>query len=478
MSLLKLKTMNIRTQLKLSVLLFIILVSCQKTLKNKTINGVWIQEGYGRIIAIKDSSYTYFNTTENSCLPLISNDDLTNRFRIVDFKDDKLTLNPGGIVNYHFKRTDKLPEYCINYDTNKNNSPELNFSVLWNTFDKHYAFFEQRNIDWDSVKIKSQEKLKNIQSDKELYNLFKDILKSFNDGHIKLDAPDSLRTKNPTNKKNKNRKSKKGVINDIVNTYLNNFKSYNNDLIQWGILKKENIGYIVLTDMNNFSNYIPNQDLSVKEFDKEYEKVLETKSGITQLDDELNGVDFVMNQVLSDLVETQSIIIDLRFNGGGYETVALKLLSYFIKEQKHILSIKAKKGNNYTDEQEHILTPAKNVYQGKVIVLTSHNTASAAEIFALGAMAYPEIKRFGSSTNGIFSEILWKNLPNGWEFSLSNEVYSDPKENIYEIIGVPPEYKIDYSKNRTDFYNSFYMENEFKDIGIDKIVTWHNTVYK
>ena len=75
-------------------------------------------------------------------------------------------------------------------------------------------------------------------------------------------------------------------------------------------------------------------------------------------------------------------------------------------------------------------------------------------------------------------KLLWKNLPNGWEFSLSNEVYSDPKENIYEIIGVPPEYKIDYSKNRTDFYNSFYMENEFKDIGIDKIVTWHNTVYK
>ncbi len=470
--------MNIKAQLKSSIFLILTLVSCQRPMPNKSISGVWIQEGYGRIIIIKDSTYTYFNTTENSCLPLISNGKLTDRFRIVDFKNDKLILNPGGIVDYGFTRSDKLPEYCVNHNTNKNNSPELNFSILWNTFDKHYAFFEHRNIDWDSVKIESQEKLNNIQSDKELYNLFADILKSFNDGHIRLDVPDSLRVKNVISKKNENRKTKKEIINDILTTYLNGFKSYNNDLIQWGILKKENIGYIVITDMNNFSNYIPNQDLTAQEFKQEYEKVLETKSGITQLDDELKGIDFAMNKILSDLAETNSIIVDLRFNGGGYETVALKLLSHFIKEQKHILSIKAKNGNNYTNEQEYILNPAKNVYQGKVTVLTSPNTASAAEIFALGTMAYPEIKRFGSSTNGVFSEILWKNLPNGWEFSLSNEIYSDPKGNIYEIIGVPPDHQIDYRKDRTDFYNSFYNGNEFRDIGIDKIVTWHNTMYK
>ena len=35
-------------------------------------------------------------------------------------------------------------------------------------------------------------------------------------------------------------------------------------------------------------------------------------------------------------------------------------------------------------------------------------------------------------------------------------------------------YQIDYPKDRTDFYNSFYQGNEFKDIGIDKIVIWYN----
>jgi len=470
--------MNIKIKFKLSIFLIAILISCQRPKEDKNIEGVWIQEGYGRLISIKESTYTYFNTTEHSCLPLIANGILADRFRIVIFKNDKLILNPGGIVDYHFKRKDKLPETCRNIDTKPDYSPEVNFNVLWNTFNTHYAFFEQRGIDWNKVKIQSQTKLKDIQTDQELYDLFVSIFSTFNDGHIKLDVPDSLVTSKISNEKHKKRKLKHEVINDITTAYVNKLKRYNNGVIQWGALKNENIGYIVITDMNNFSNYVSESNLSSKEFWEEYETVLETKSGLTQLDDELKGVDFVMDTILSDLSETQSIIIDLRFNGGGYETVALRLLSHFVKQPKHILSIKAKKEQGYTKEQKYVLNPSKNIYEGKVTVLTSHNTASAADIFALGTMAYPEIKRFGSSTNGIFSEILWKNLPNGWEFSLSNEIYSDSNGNIYEIIGVPSDYDIDYPKDRNDFYNNFYEGNEFKDIGIEKIITWHSIGYK
>ena len=462
------------TQLRLSIFLIAILISCQGAEEAKNIDGVWVQEGYGRLITIQDSTYTYFNTTEDSCLPLIANGVLKDRFRVVDFKNDKLILNPGGIVDYHFKRTDKLPETCRNKDAKPDYSPKENFKVLWNTFNKHYAFFEQRGINWDKVKSESQTKLKEIQTDQELYELFTSIFSTFKDGHIKLDVPDSLVTSKVANNKLKERKSKQEVINDITTAYVTQLKHYNNGVIQWGALKNENIGYIVITDMNNFSNYVSESNLPSKEFWEEYESVLESKSGLTQLDDELKGVDFVMNTILSDLSETQSIIIDLRFNGGGYETVALRLLSHFVKQPKHILSIKAKKGKGYTKQQAYVLKPAKPIYKGKVTVLTSHNTASAAEIFALGTMAYPEIKRFGSSTSGIFSEILWKNLPNGWEFSLSNEIYSDPKGNVYEIIGVPSDYDIDYPKDRNDFHNSFYEGNQFKDIGIEKIITWHN----
>jgi hypothetical protein len=31
------------------------------------------------------------------------------------------------------------------------NTPENNFKVFWNDFDKYYSQFQIRNIDWDSV---------------------------------------------------------------------------------------------------------------------------------------------------------------------------------------------------------------------------------------------------------------------------------------------------------------------------------------
>jgi carboxyl-terminal processing protease len=177
-----------------------------------------------------------------------------------------------------------------------------------------------------------------------------------------------------------------------------------------------------------------------------------------------------MHKILKDLSNSKSVIIDLRFNGGGYETVALKLLSYFVDEPKHVLSVKAKKGNGFTKEQEYILKPSKDKYAGQVFLLTSKRTASAAEIFALGARAYPKIKSYGSETNGIFSEILWKKLPNGWEFSLSNEIYSDSLGHEYEIIGVPVNQEVGYSKDPDEFYNSFYKKSAFKDLAIERIL--------
>lgn len=445
----------------------------QKENLNININGVWIQEGYGRILLIKDSIYTYYNTTESSCLPLIENGVLTDRFSLVELKDNNLILNPGGIVDYRFKRTSILPEKCESINLTLDHSPQNNFNVLWNTFNSHYAFFNERGIDWNEIKEQSDSRLKNIKSDKQLYDYFTDIFKPFNDGHIKLDVPDSLITLKNFIRDSKNIKTKDEVIKDILSNYVSNVESYNKGTVQWGILNGENIGYLVITDMNNFSNYISDTDLSKSQFWDEYDNILETKSGLEHLNDELKGVDYIMEKILNDFSKTESVIIDLRFNGGGYETVALKTLSHFVNEPKHILSIKAKKGDGYTEEQKYILYPSKNQYKGRVSLLTSYNTASAAEIFVLGAKAYPQIKRFGSSTNGVFSEILWKNLPNGWEFSLSNEVYSDPNGNTYETTGIPVNYEIEYSKNRALFFNSFYRENEIKDVGIEKIITFY-----
>lgn len=61
----------------------------------------------------------------------------------------------------------------------------------------------------------------------------------------------------------------------------------------------------------------------------------------------------------------------------------------------------------------HCGTPADKTYNKKVFVLTSHQTGSTPETFALASMAIKNITRVGSHTEGIFSDILEKKLPSG-----------------------------------------------------------------
>ena len=54
----------------------------------------------------------------------------------------------------------------------------------------------------------------------------------------------------------------------------------------------------------------------------------------------------------------------------------------------------------------------------------------------------PNVTLVGEATMGILSDNLYKDLPNGWEISLSNEIYLDPQGELYEDIGIPPDVEI------------------------------------
>ena len=75
-------------------------------------------------------------------------------------------------------------------------------------------------------------------------------------------------------------------------------------------------------------------------------------------------------------------------------------------------------------------------FEKPVYLLISPLTLSAGEIFALCMAAIPHVKLLGEPTCGILSDNLFHRLPNGWEISLSNEVYLSSKQICYESCGV------------------------------------------
>jgi C-terminal processing protease CtpA/Prc len=82
-------------------------------------------------------------------------------------------------------------------------------------------------------------------------------------------------------------------------------------------------------------------------------------------------------------------------------------------------------------------------FAGKVALLTSRYTISAGETFTMALMGRtPRVVRVGENTQGIFSDILWRDLPIGFSFGLPNEVYFSKEGAMFEGAGIAPDVSV------------------------------------
>jgi C-terminal processing protease CtpA/Prc len=51
----------------------------------------------------------------------------------------------------------------------------------------------------------------------------------------------------------------------------------------------------------------------------------------------------------------------------------------------------------------------------------------------------PKVIRIGDNTQGVFSDVLVRTLPNGWSFGLPNEVFRSADGKTFDGPGIPPD---------------------------------------
>jgi C-terminal processing protease CtpA/Prc len=73
-------------------------------------------------------------------------------------------------------------------------------------------------------------------------------------------------------------------------------------------------------------------------------------------------------------------------------------------------------------------------------MLTGPLTISAGETMTQALMGRsPKVLRIGENTQGVFSDILGRMLPNGWYFGLPNEVFRSQDGKTFDGTGIPPD---------------------------------------
>jgi hypothetical protein len=458
---------NIKTLSILSIIL--IICSCtEKVSKEKPKpDGIWRQIGYGNIIELNDTIISVYNISKQHC-NLSFREHILDFGKVKNYSKDTLTIQHGS-DDWLFTRLDELPNLCKT-TSELNHDPKDNFQVFWDTFNEHYASFEIKNIDWNEVNKKYEPQVNDNTTDLELYTIFREMITLLNDGHVKMEVPEKIEDdyKNQIEEQ-EDKYSKLDEFNlnkEIAAYYVDSLRNYNAGIVRYGLIG-DDVGYIQINSMLMLADYNLQKDLDLGTFYGQYWEKAQNRKDELQRQDEVDGINKILNTIIKELPEAKSYILDLRFNGGGKDAVALDILNHFSEKEKLAYTKKARIDNGYTNSQKLKIIPSEVHFSGNVYLLTSHLTSSASEILVLASLANNNYKRIGSTTEGIFSSTLDKELPNGWEYELSNEVYQDLEGKNYENIGISADYQLEYSTNKDAFLEQ--LSADLKD-GKDKAI--------
>lgn len=443
------------------VLIAVLFLGSCRNEENKSVNGAWQSIGHGKILEIIDSStYTYYDITSFSCFP-VRQRNFDEIIPHLSLKNDTLSIALGPYI-YEYSRLADMPDLCQHYSPIKAGDALYNFEVFMQTVKENYAFLELNKINWDQLYQTQKGKLNASSSRAQLYLILEETYELLNDNHAFLNAPeevyDEIDQMAPEENEPDDRLPEYGdfpIADMVTQHHLQEDLTKNSGIINWGKLT-DNIGFIQIKAMWLYGDLdIPDALIEREGYVDAYGLTRISMLEANYMTKEVEGVDYIMSQVMHDLSSMESIVIDVRFNGGGQDVVSKAIMSYFNAERIQIATREYRYGDKHTTPRPLFLEGKDNAYTNPVYILTSPQSGSAAELFALSSMSIPHVKRIGSATEGAMSSTLDKKLPNGWNFTVSSEIYRDNTGRYYENMGVPVDYELNYIRgNRQDFFRS------------------------
>lgn len=404
------------------------------------LQGLWRSRGYGLVARVTPGRVRLIERTPVSCLPVgkYSVEKFRSKFKVrADPQGRTFEIhNDGTVSTITFEAFDGggFERLCPAGLTPRTDDPELNFEVLWHTFDQHYAFFSERKVDWHAVYAEVRPRIDKETTSRELGKTLRRMLERLKDAHVSLsiDGDDvvSVRSR-PSGRLRKECRARRGNR-CRAHRYIRKRMASIDEVLKSSYLKK---GFKTALRKNAIWGRIGPRTGYFR---------MDSMAGLVRRrhssSDDLAALKPVLDQVMEDLGRLPNMIVDVRFNGGGHDAVAIAIADRFTGKRRIFGSKSAFENGRRTKRQDLILEPASGPhYRGRVAVLISGETASAAEVFALAMRSLPQVTMVGEATMGIFSDELYRSLPNGWTFSLSNEIYLNPKDELFEARGVPPD---------------------------------------
>jgi len=285
--------------------------------------------------------------------------------------------------------------------------PVANFDALWQEIDEGYAFFEFKNINWDSIYNVYRPRVTPETNALELYDIMADMLFELRDGHVNLNSGFN-RSRN-------------------WRWFLDHPTNFDEDLVQRNYWQSEEwyTGPLIHTVLDNTIGYLRYRSFG-------------SRFSASQLD-----------LVLARFEEADGIIIDLRDNGGGFGDLPLLMASRFADERRLAYTFRVKNGpahDDFTEPVEVYVEPeGERQFTKPVVILTNRMCFSATNFFVTIMQNFPHVTVIGDRTGGGGGTPASAELPNGWIVRYSStQTFTPDGFNVED--GIPPDIRMDLTE--------------------------------
>lgn len=294
-----------------------------------------------------------------------------------------------------------LPAACTVFPA-PDDAPGTVFEALWSDFDQHYGLFGVKpEVDWDAAYDDLRPGIDDDTTDAELSERIRDLLDPLDDDHVYFF--DFLSDRFWTSWEAPREES---FVDDDLRALLVEDLEMHDEFLSWGHLEPD-VGY-----------------LRIHHFDG-------------------SGAPATLERAFATLADVDSLVIDIRDTPGGRDGIAAEIAGCFATESTPFLTIRLRNGperDDFDDPIRYTVEPdPRCAWDRPAALLTDVFTVSAGEVFSLAMKDLPGVVHMGERTTGSFSDVIGRELPNGWLYGVSIGDWRDEDDVSYEGRGVVPE---------------------------------------
>lgn len=405
---------------------------------DRSLHGVWENTATGHVVSFSSAGRVVFHVLPDFCIRDTGVVPEYSLFRLegggaelqlhyYDYRDRPELLQAPQV----FQRRETLPPACTS-PTEGPLEPTAVYGLVIETFDRFYAFFDERDLDWTAQKQSLATRAAAVPDDSTAFDLLAALLAPLNDGHVNLSgAGRSFNAGRPALRRRLGdawaaaqtglsegefvsewHQSVLGSVHPLLDEA--SLRAGASGAVEWGTIGGT-AGYIRI---NRFSSFSQGEETRPAQYDT---------------------LDATLRKALDDLMHAERLIVDVALNGGGSDAAAHLVASYFADRGRDVLSYEVLGSPTQTIR----VTPAGAGETRPVALITSEVTASAAESFVLMMRAFPHVTHMGGTTRGGLSSLLPKPFPNGFQATLSYQRVLDSEGRLFEATGIPPHREIE-----------------------------------